>query len=187
MDTKTGLVWSRNRYLNCSEGQLADVGPGFTWHGATGSFGRARDLKGEINYAGRYDSELGITKDCYRGYVFGSQVVAIDGLTDWRLPTVDEFWSLLEKRPSGWYMSTSLLGDKPERLWTANYNGWVNGLKAAWLFYGGGEDLQTDLVGDIPPESKEPVRFVRGGEVFRSITFTGKSLSNRKEVYRRGC
>lgn len=175
-DGRTGLLWSVQLFGKGEDGQLQVGGQGFSWSGATSRFGRGRRLvAAELSHWPASRTE--ITAESYRHYVTGKERVTIGGRSDWRLPTAEEFWSLVRRKtsdpnfPNDYVLSTALLGDRMN-VWAANYYGWLGPTDyCAWWFTGGTAG-GSHVIGDISHSARYHVRLVCGGNVFSVEQFS---------------
>lgn len=188
-DTETGLTWTVDCYGKGSQDQLeAGATVGFSWFEAVDRFGKGRKYR-----AWGFDPSDGganrIQSDAYAKYVFGRDVVTIAGHEDWRLPTVEEFWSLIEEMENPQYprpdarIACALLMPETEVFWTANKYGFLNQMDCSWLFnatsYSGGT---TRMQCDAPPSGTARVVFVRGGMKFQATAFPSSAHKRRNKA-----
>jgi hypothetical protein len=173
-DSATDLMWMiplvGQRWSN---NLPADIGVKLSWTEATERFGRGRkikvSLKKDIKHVLRFDdSETpALSRESYDEYQLVPKSFSFAGFHDWRLPTVEECFSLVKFAKEGGVFDTSF------DLWTANSSNlssesnvivvrdWLKlPPECAWWLQGG------DMLGDELVNRQHHVRLVRGGRIF---------------------
>jgi Protein of unknown function (DUF1566) len=176
-DSTTGLVW-----------MLPAVGQGWSngaeqgswvelcWGEASSRYGRARNIVAsavECQWKNSFWQKYPLSQETYNGFKRGTKQLDFAGSQDWRLPTVEEYWSLHQAGVGDSYMN-----GRPYQVWTANSTSLAsNPLKAlyyradlggdcAWMF-----QLNEDSsgFGDMKTRDAYPIRLVRGGRIFEAL------------------
>lgn len=186
-DTETGLMWTASEIGKSSDGKICEGGEnGFTWSEATELFGRGREMRPMANQVsgsiGTIEPDL--IQSIYKNYKFSKYPhVFIGNYNDWRLPTVEEAWSLFTEE-NNQYEKKRIINLKTFRkandIWTASYSGehGARGEGTAWSTHHH-TDQTVLLHFEDYCSNKHPVRLVRSGNVFNS-TF---DQNQRKESF----
>lgn len=190
-DPATGLIWMTSLVGQGLGGGTIQGSPlKFSWDGATARFGRARHIAAtslDCNWRNQ-GGELGggekkthfrrkypLCRETHQNYVFSKKPYEFAGFEDWRLPTVEELWTLAEAG------ITEDIAGCHSQVWTANSS--TKGLlamigmsyAAAWMFQHSvgkiddGSGLGPDAFGDLPQTALHQVRLVRGGAIFQAV------------------
>ena len=178
-DSATGLMWM----IACvgqgwSNNLPQGIPPGFTWSEATDKYGRARYISGnwdkkdwdgdESKSRIAYYKQYPLNKQSYENYRFGQKKYEFAGFNDWRMPTIEEFWTLSEKKPR----TTDIITDSGEN-WTANPStkllhilSMINmGGPTSWMFSLYDNNGYCDWLQNI----SRPIRLVRQGNIFQTL------------------
>lgn len=176
-DSETGLMWTVSLIGKSSDGEICEGGEyGFYWKTAAKLFGRGRTIYPDVGVSSSHwdkSIEKEITQNTYEGYKFSKVCpIFVGGYNDWRLPTLEESWTLVHKE----YGSNNIRINEEvfgiiDYLWTASYIGFADTYYCAWLFGG------NVLCGDISINTSYRVRLVRGGSVFNS------TFGQRKDTF----
>lgn len=181
-DSATELMWMipliGQGWINNSP---VDRGVKLSWTEATKRFGRGRkikvSLKKDVAHVLRIDDleTPALSRESYDEYQLVPDCFSFAGFRDWRLPTVEEYFSLVKAAKRNDVFDTSF------DLWTANssnLSGESNVIvvrdwlkfppECAWWLQG------EDMLGDELVDRQHNVRLVRGGRTFSILH--GKQL-----------
>ena len=140
----------------------------FSWTDAVARFGRGRDIPAShcAFWGDEHNPAQPLTPVSYQSYKQGSKSYSFAGHSDWRLPTVEELWSL-----DGPSVLGTLL-DSSEQVWSANSS--TETIRArlslldtcAWIFEG---EQMPRAFGDLNIDVPHAVRLVRAGNMYEVL------------------
>ena len=185
-DKSTGLMWTETLYGKGPDGLpcewRSEDDAGLTFSEATKFFGKGRTVFVPASPRGGPGTpDLVIRGETYKGYVFADLCpIFTGGHNDWRLPTVEEAWTLAEEKKT--YRLTWVMVQEPfarldlEKIWrlilrTATLSGrhGARGEWNSWTFMSVSKEAEAGLHHEHYHGEKYSVRLVRGGKVFNSI------------------
>ena len=188
LDTSTGLVWMVPLVgQGWSNGKPNGNSATLSWGEATSRFGRGRNIfatavdchwavrpsQGHSETSIDRASKNPLSQETYKDYRLGYKRLEFGGFHDWRLPTVEEFWTLSLTEFEG-----TPLDFEPRRMWTANpstrsLGGFIMALldlgACAWQFLLFPGTEVSNGFGDLKTASRYPIRLVRSGTMFDAI------------------
>lgn len=181
-------MWTESLYgkgpdgLAC-EWRSEDDAEGLTFSQAREFFGKGRTVYVPASPRGGPGTpDLVIKGETYKGYEFADLCpIFTGGHNDWRLPTVEEAWTLAEKETTyngfKWVMVHEPFARLDlENIWrlilrTATLSGrhGARGEWTSWTFMSVSSEADASLHHEHYHGEKYPVRLVRSGNVFNSI------------------
>lgn len=179
-DSATELMWmipyaGQNWINNSPVGEAVTL----SWTEATARFGRGRKIRVPLGKTPAHvlrcdDQETpALSRESYGEYRLGYKRIPFAGFHDWRLPTVEECFTLVKVSEGNNVFRTS---EAQLDLWTANssnLSGESNVIvvrdwlkfppDCAWWLHG------WTMLGDEMVDRKHKVRLVRGGSIFNIL------------------
>jgi hypothetical protein len=182
-DSNTGLMWMVPLVgQGWSQGMAQGAGVVLSWDEATSRHGRARNISAtsaDFKWTGSvgtaYYLKYPLSRETYDEYKRGNKSHEFAGFLDWRLPTVEELWSLSQAGIKDTPLPVPPPGLRPNQLWTANPSTKSLGaiftaldmMHSAWMFELGA--TSPDGYGDEPMSNHHYVRLVRAGNIFQEL------------------